>query len=157
MRRVRRLVRWLILGRTDGLRSRARRRAVRCAQRASGRAAGSAERPADTDGSPSIPEGFEPVIRVDELKPGALLEVIVGGQALALANVDGAFHAVSDVCPHAGGALGEGYLDGPVLTCPLHGWTFDVRDGACHVDPAARLRTYDVCIVDDRVCVRVVP
>ncbi|MBT4865448.1 MAG: Rieske 2Fe-2S domain-containing protein, partial [Planctomycetaceae bacterium] len=44
-------------------------------------------------------------------------------------NVDGEFHALDGVCPHAGGPLGEGGLSGNIVTCPWHGWQFDVTTG----------------------------
>ena len=50
-------------------------------------------------------------------------------QVVALFNVDGRFYALDGVCPHAGGPLGEGALRGTVVTCPWHGWQFDVVSG----------------------------
>ena len=91
------------------------------------------------------------------MPPGRVIEVVAAGQVLALCNVDGTVHAVSGICPHAGGPLGDGTLDGSTLTCPLHGWSFDVRDGRCFVDATTRLPTWDVTVVGDAVCVRVAP
>ena len=48
---------------------------------------------------------------------------------IALFNVEGEFYAINYICPHMGGPLGEGMLNGYVVTCPWHGWTFDVRTG----------------------------
>jgi nitrite reductase/ring-hydroxylating ferredoxin subunit len=48
---------------------------------------------------------------------------------VALFNVGGEFYALDGVCPHQGGPLGKGCLSGPILTCPWHGWQFDVRSG----------------------------
>ncbi len=48
---------------------------------------------------------------------------------IALFNVEGEFYAINAICPHMGGHLSEGALRGAVVTCPWHGWTFDVRDG----------------------------
>jgi len=95
------------------------------------------------------------VARVHEVPPGSIAEVIVDGRALALCNVGGSFHAVSATCPHAGGPLADGTLDGATLTCPLHGWSYDVRDGRCFVDAATRLPTREVTVVGDAVFVRV--
>ncbi len=50
-------------------------------------------------------------------------------RVVAIFNVAGAYYALDGVCPHQGGPLGKGRLDGCVLTCPWHGWQFDVRDG----------------------------
>ena len=61
--------------------------------------------------------------------PGATLETVAGGLIVALMNVDGTFHAIEGVCPHQGGPLGKGRLEGTTLTCPWHGWQFDVTTG----------------------------
>src|SRR6266540_459026 len=79
--------------------------------------------------------------------------VVVLGHPVALFNVDGRFYALSNVCLHRGGPVGEGELDGPVVTCPVHGWEYDVRTGANTINPAARLRTFEVRIEGDDVLV----
>ena len=56
-------------------------------------------------------------------------EFAVRGRIVALFNVAGTFYAMDGVCPHAGGPLGEGVLTGRVVTCPWHGWQFDVTSG----------------------------
>ena len=79
---------------------------------------------------------------------------MVGERAIALARVDGAFHALDNVCPHAGGPLGDGVLDGCQLTCPWHGWTFDVRSGACLVDETLHAGTVPVRVHEGFVYVQ---
>ena len=100
------------------------------------------------------PEGFEVVMHKDSLKPGEVREVIAGGTAIAVCNVDGKYHAVSNTCAHADGPLGEGSLDGTVLTCPYHGWSYDVADGSCQTNADASIASYDVAVEGDAVCVR---
>jgi nitrite reductase (NADH) small subunit len=53
------------------------------------------------------------------------------GREIALFNVDGKIYALDNSCPHMGGPLGEGELKGCIVTCPWHGWQFDVKTGAC--------------------------
>lgn len=69
------------------------------------------------------------VATLAEVPPGSMREVIAGDRVVALANVDGQIFALDGVCPHQGGPLGEGQLEGPIVTCPWHGWQFDVRTG----------------------------
>lgn len=76
-----------------------------------------------------------PIAEVESLPPGRARTVEVRGRRFALANVEGRFYAVADRCPHRGGPLGAGYLDGCILHCPLHGWGFDVTTGACDIRP----------------------
>jgi len=69
------------------------------------------------------------VAALAEIPPGSMREVIAGDRVVALANVEGQIFAIDGVCPHQGGPLGEGQLEGPIVTCPWHGWQFDVRSG----------------------------
>ncbi len=73
-----------------------------------------------------------PLIRVAtvaDLPEGAVRHIVVHDKPMALCKVDGQFFAVNAVCPHMGGPLASGRLNGCLLTCPWHGWTYDVRTG----------------------------
>ena len=72
---------------------------------------------------------FTPVLDVADLPSGQGAEVTVGGQVVALFNVNGTLHALAGRCPHGGGPLGRGFVDGPRVSCPWHNWTFDVTTG----------------------------
>jgi nitrite reductase/ring-hydroxylating ferredoxin subunit len=92
----------------------------------------------------------------EALRPGGVSEVVVGGRAVAVAcTAEGTFRAVGASCPHAGGPLAEGDVRGEILTCPYHGWRFDLRDGRCLDEPGESVPTFPVEIVGDAVCVRV--
>lgn len=67
--------------------------------------------------------------RLVDCPPGTCLEAVVGERIVALFNVDGTLYALDGVCPHQGGPLGKGCLSGTIVTCPWHGWQFDVRTG----------------------------
>jgi nitrite reductase/ring-hydroxylating ferredoxin subunit len=73
--------------------------------------------------------GFVRVASVAEIPPGTAKEVAAAGRVIALFNVGGTLYALDGVCPHAGGPLGEGRLSSSVVTCPWHGWQFDVTTG----------------------------
>lgn len=72
---------------------------------------------------------FVVAAKTTDLPPGKGKCITLNGAQIALFNVGGAFHAISNSCPHRGGPLGEGALDGTVVTCPWHGFTFDVTSG----------------------------
>ncbi|MDY7078633.1 MAG: non-heme iron oxygenase ferredoxin subunit [Chloroflexota bacterium] len=72
---------------------------------------------------------FVAVGRVSELKPGQMKRVMVDGQQVLLANVDGDFYAVRDECSHRGAALSKGKMEGHAVECPRHHARFDVRSG----------------------------
>ena len=100
------------------------------------------------------PEGYEVVLHKDALAAGKVVEIIIGGKAIAVANVDGEYFACTNSCPHADGPLGEGTLSGSVLSCPYHGWQYDLKDGSCLTNADVTLKTYDVAVEKDAVCVR---
>jgi nitrite reductase (NADH) small subunit len=87
---------------------------------------------------------FVRVAAVDDVKPGQGLVAEVNGKALAVFNVDGQIHVIDNTCAHRGGPLGEGELEATVVTCPWHGWQFDVTTGACVNNPSARVQSYPV-------------
>jgi nitrite reductase/ring-hydroxylating ferredoxin subunit len=98
---------------------------------------------------------FLAVARTEDVPPGTVKAVRVGEEEIALAHCDGGFYAVQQHCIHLQGPLSEGDLDGCVLTCPWHGWQYDVRTGKNEFDLAIELKTYDVQVEDGEVRVRV--
>ena len=72
---------------------------------------------------------FTAVCKSDEVKEGQIKHVMVQGRAILIANVGGKYYAVAGRCPHLGGRLAQGKLDGTVITCPKHGSQFDITDG----------------------------
>ena len=97
---------------------------------------------------------FVTVARVEDVPPGVVTTVHAAGEAIALAHCDGGFYAVQHDCLHLHGPLGEGHLEDCVLTCPWHGWQYDVRTGQNEFDRAIQLRTYEVRVEDGEVSVR---
>lgn len=88
-----------------------------------------------------------------ECPPGTGRELVAEGRIIALFNVDGTFYALDGICPHQGGPLGKGALRGSVVTCPWHGWQFDVRDGQHQASAALRHPTFPVRIEGDDILV----
>lgn len=84
------------------------------------------------------------VAGTEDLKPGQSMVAEVNGKSLAVFNVDGQFHVIDNTCVHRGGPLGEGELEANVVTCPWHGWQFNVTTGACVNNPSAQVQTYPV-------------
>jgi nitrite reductase/ring-hydroxylating ferredoxin subunit len=78
----------------------------------------------------------------------------INGKTLAVFNVDGAYHVIDNTCLHRGGPLGEGDLEGDVVTCPWHGWQFNVKTGACVNNPAAKIASYEVKVEGEDIRVR---
>ena len=80
--------------------------------------------------------------RKDEVPSGAIREFQVDGKTLAISNVDGKFYAISNTCLHRGGPIGQGTLAGKVVTCPWHGWQYDVTTGKVAANPAVGVACY---------------
>ena len=70
--------------------------------------------------------------------------VNVDGRNIALFRVKDEFFATANLCLHRGGPLGEGVLSGSLVTCPWHGWKFDVKTGSFTVIPTLKVPTYKV-------------
>jgi 3-phenylpropionate/trans-cinnamate dioxygenase ferredoxin subunit len=77
-----------------------------------------------------IMANFVETLKAGDLKDGQMKEVKAGGRDVLLAKVGGKFYAVENTCPHMGGKLAQGKLEGTVVTCPLHGSQFALKDGS---------------------------
>ncbi len=67
--------------------------------------------------------------KTSDLAPGKMLKVESDGKAILVANMDGNYFAMDDICTHQGANLSEGTLDGSTVTCPWHGSTWDCKTG----------------------------
>ena len=96
---------------------------------------------------------FEILASLDELPPGNLIEIVRGSDLYALCNVEGEIRALSGTCPHQGGPLGQGALNGGFITCPWHAWEFDSATGACLFNEEIRVPTYSVRVDSGEILV----
>jgi len=93
--------------------------------------------------------------RKDEIPAGHIREFAVEGKSIALANVDGTFHAINNTCIHRGGPLGSGEMNGKVVTCPWHGWQYDVTTGKLGINPTVGVDCYQVEVRGDDIFVNI--
>ncbi len=96
---------------------------------------------------------FVKVATTQEVAPGRSKTVEVSGSRIALFNAAGKCYAMDDTCAHRGGPLGDGSLDGTIVTCPWHRWKYDVSTGACPANPRIQLTCYEVRIDGDDVTI----
>ena len=80
---------------------------------------------------------------------------VLGKRYALYKTEEGDFFATSDACPHAGGPLAEGELDGFEVSCPFHSWTFDIRDGSCTSGQDMGVDCVPVKLTDDMVMLEV--
>ncbi len=105
-----------------------------------------------------------------ELEDGTMKEVLVRGREVLLARVGDSYYAANNRCPHMGGKLSQGKLEGTVVTCPRHGSQFDLRGGqvvrwlkgsglVSMVGKALKsprpLATYNVKVEDDKILIEI--
>ncbi len=83
------------------------------------------------------------------------MKVEIEGKPVAIFRVPDGFVATTSICPHAGGPLNEGEVDGNVVTCPWHGLSYDLGTGACIDDPGFRIESYTVKVEGDDIFVAV--
>lgn len=98
---------------------------------------------------------FRKVAMISEVSPGKGKAVAVGAKKIALFNVDGTFYAIDNTCLHRGGPLGEGAMEGTTVTCPWHGWEYDVTTGASSVNPSVKVATYPVRVQGQEIQVQI--
>jgi nitrite reductase (NADH) small subunit len=85
------------------------------------------------------------------------LLVDAGGHAIALFRVEGRCYAIDNACPHRGGPLAEGDLEGHVVHCPWHGWAWDVRTGTNPRQAAIKVACFPVSVEGGSVFIEVDP
>ncbi len=94
----------------------------------------------------------------DQLGPDAPLAYEQGETAIGIYEVDGALHAVDDICPHAAANLSQGFVEGCEVECPLHAAVFDVTTGK-HLrgEPCGDLRRYPVRLAEGQIQIQILP
>src|SRR5262245_39639520 len=95
------------------------------------------------------------VAAVSDLSESEGRIVEAAGTLLALVPVRGVPHAIDNACPHMAGPLGSGSCENGIVTCPIHGWQFDVRTGLAPTNANTKVARFDTRVVDGRVHVRV--
>ena len=99
-----------------------------------------------------MPE-FVKVAKLSQIPPGTARECSVNGREVAVFNIAGVPHAVDAYCPHQGGPLADGYIEGTVVTCPWHAWCFDVTTGKMTIGDLQLIDTFDARVEGDDICV----
>ncbi|WP_081927529.1 Rieske (2Fe-2S) protein [Halobellus rufus] len=103
--------------------------------------------------APANESSVHDVASVDELENDDVSVLDVDGEQIAVFELDGEYFAMSNVCPHQGGPLGQGRVENGCVYCPWHGWQFDIETGE-HVQGDDAVPTYETFVTDGRVYVR---
>ncbi len=95
------------------------------------------------------------VANIDEVKEGRGNRVVVDGEEIALFKVDGQVCAIFNVCPHQKfSKLHEGVVENGIVTCPMHGWAYDIKTGIS-VNASGRVKTFAVEVKNGKVFVKI--
>jgi len=97
---------------------------------------------------------FVEAYSLQDLAPGTSRPVRLGTTDIVLFNVAGSIHALENACLHAGAALSGGKLCGKVVSCPAHGWRYDVTTGGLMVAPEKSVKKFPVRIADGKILVQ---
>ncbi len=98
---------------------------------------------------------FVKVATANDIQPSQMKEVEVNGEKVCLANIEGKYYAIGNVCTHLGGPLAHGKLEGYEVQCPWHGSRFDIRTGGVTKPPAIRSEpSYEIKIENDNILVK---
>jgi nitrite reductase (NADH) small subunit len=98
---------------------------------------------------------FTTVAKVGSIPDGQGASFTVNNRIVAVFNTDGEYHAIDDLCPHMGASLAEGYLEGGIVVCPWHAWSFRVCDGTWCDNPTVKTDSFEVRVQGDEIQVRV--
>jgi nitrite reductase (NADH) small subunit/3-phenylpropionate/trans-cinnamate dioxygenase ferredoxin subunit len=82
---------------------------------------------------------FITIAKIEDLPPNTCKSIEIHDLGIALFNLDGHIYALDNTCPHAGGPLGEGSIEGEHIACPWHGWKFHIPTGVCQKNPTPSL------------------
>jgi 3-phenylpropionate/trans-cinnamate dioxygenase ferredoxin subunit len=100
--------------------------------------------------------GFVKVANAEEIPVSQMKEVIVGEERICIANVNGEFYAIGNVCTHAGCPLTMGTLTDHEVECACHGSKFDVRTGEVTNPPAVMPESiYDLKVEDGSILIKI--
>jgi NAD(P)H-dependent nitrite reductase small subunit len=97
---------------------------------------------------------FVRVAALAEIPVGQGKTVEAGGRQIAVFNCDGELYAIDNTCKHKGGPLGEGEVDGKTVTCPWHGWAYDLSSGECLEDSECSVEKFEVKVDGGEVLVK---
>ncbi|MFZ0510117.1 MAG: non-heme iron oxygenase ferredoxin subunit [Candidatus Nitrosopolaris sp.] len=98
---------------------------------------------------------FVKVAETKDIQPTNMKAVEVAGEKICLANIEGKYYAIGNICTHVGGPLAEGTLEGYEVECPWHGSKFDFRTGKVTRPPANRPEsTYEVKVEGNDILIR---
>ncbi len=100
---------------------------------------------------------FVRAAKLADLRPGSARAVRAGRYEVAVFYVGGAFYALENACPHMGGPIADGWIEGVTVTCPWHAWCFDLRTGKLTLGDFAAIPRFETRVEDGALWVSTEP
>ena len=104
-----------------------------------------------------VQDGFVDVCGVDEIPENRAKIVVLAGERVAVFRYEGKVSAISNVCQHQNGPLGEGKIIDGCVTCPWHGYQYRPADGASPPPFTEKIPTFNIALRQGRVLVDPIP
>jgi glycine betaine catabolism B len=100
-------------------------------------------------------EDFVKVAETEDVQVSQMMAVEINDEKICLANVNGKYYAIGNVCTHMGGPLADGKLEEYIVQCPWHGSRFDIRSGEVVRPPAMKPEsTYEVKVENNDILIK---
>ena len=106
---------------------------------------------------PNAGEDFVEVGNIDDITENRAKVVTIAGERVAVYKYEGKISAISNVCQHQNGPLGEGKIIDGCITCPWHGYQYKPESGASPPPFTEKVPTFDVKLIGDRILVKTSP
>jgi len=87
---------------------------------------------------------MQAAIRADEIPEGGAKLIRIANEEVAVFKRSSELCAIGNICPHEGGQLSKGWVEGDEVVCPLHGYRFHIKTGACSTDSSLKAKTFEV-------------
>jgi nitrite reductase (NADH) small subunit len=99
---------------------------------------------------PSAPQELK-VAEADEITDGGTKIISAAGRTVAIFRIKNEYFAIANACLHRGGPLGEGEVRDYEVTCPWHGWKYNLLDGSFSMIPTLKVKTFKLRATVDGV------
>jgi nitrite reductase/ring-hydroxylating ferredoxin subunit len=99
---------------------------------------------------PGQNEPARSMIDAREISEGSAKLLRAGGEEMAVFKFKGQLYGIQNICPHEGGQFCNGWIDGGEVVCPLHGYKFNLKTGACSTDPKLKVKVFKLVSQGDQ-------
>jgi ferredoxin-nitrite reductase len=100
-----------------------------------------------------VAEPARAMVRSQDIVEGSAKLLRAKGEEMAVFKSNGQLYGIQNICPHEGGQLCNGWIEGGEVVCPLHRYKFDLKTGACSTDPKLTVKVFKLVAQGDQFSV----